>query len=146
MIVAWFLTTAFLATGGAATDQPGRDDKAELTRLESVWNEAQLHGDADALGRLWASDLVVTVPRMQVLGRADALAMARSGKIHFDRYETSDIQVHVHGESAIVTGHLRRTRKLGDQVIEENWQFTKAYIREDGQWRVVAFHASEAPS
>ena len=145
MLVAWFLTAVLLATGGEAAAQPGANDEAELTGLETVWNDAQLRGDADALGRLWADDLVVTVPRMQILERADALAMARAAKIHFERYETSDIRVRVHGDSAITTGRLRRTRKLGEKVVEDDWQFTKAYIRQGGQWRVVAFHASEAP-
>jgi len=145
MFVAWILTAALLATEGAATDQPDASDRTELARLEGVWNEAQLHGDADALGRLWADDLVVTVPRMQVVERAEALAMARSGRIRFERYETSDIRVRVYGDSAIVTGRLRRARKLGEQRVDDDWQFTKAYARQGGQWRVVAFHASEAP-
>jgi len=28
---------------------------------------------------------------------------------------------------------------------EDRWQFTKTYVRRQGRWQVVAFHASEAP-
>ncbi len=145
MIVAWFLTAALLSQGSPVNSQQEAGEKAELTKLENVWNEAHLHGDAESLSRLWADDLVVTVPRMQVLTRADALAMVRSGRIRFERYETSDIRVRVFGDAAITTGRLRRTRKVGEQRFDDDWQFTKAYVRRDGQWRVVAFHASEAP-
>lgn len=31
-------------------------DRAELLRLESVWNEAHVRGDAGVLDRLWADD------------------------------------------------------------------------------------------
>jgi enterochelin esterase family protein len=44
---------------GAAAENPAI---AELTRLETVWNDAHLRGDAEALAGLCADDLVVTVP------------------------------------------------------------------------------------
>jgi hypothetical protein len=30
-------------------------------------------------------------------------------------------------------------------VVDDDWQFTKMYVRRDGRWKVVAFSASEAP-
>jgi ketosteroid isomerase-like protein len=144
MIVTWVLTAALLVQGSAVNAQQQASDEAELTRLERVWNEAHVRGDAEALDRLWADDLVVTVPRMQVLTRADALGMARSGKLRFERYETADLRVRVYGDSGITTGRLRRTRMLGAQRVDDDWQFTKAYVRQNGQWRVVAFQASDA--
>jgi len=136
------------AAAGATTDAAGRAaaDVAELTRLERIWNDAHVHGDAEALDALWDDDLVVSVPRMQVLTRADALAVARSGRMRFDRYETSDLRVRVYGESAVVTGRLQRTRRRDDRVVEDDWRFTKVYVRRGARWKVVAFHASEGPS
>jgi hypothetical protein len=121
-----------------------RREAAELTKLEQVWNEAHLRGDAEALDRLWAADFVATVPKMKVLSREEALAMARFGRMLFDRYETSDLRVRIYGDAAVVTGRLRRSRKLGERVFDDDWRFTKAYVRREGQWRVAAFHASEA--
>jgi hypothetical protein len=119
-------------------------DVAELTRLESVWNDAHLHGDADALDRLWAPDLTVTAPNMAVLTRADALAFSRSGRMKFDRYETSDLRVRVYGAAAVVMGRMRRTRTIEGAARDDDWRFTKVYVRRDGRWQVVAFHASPA--
>lgn len=117
---------------------------AELLRLEGVWNEAHLRNDADALDRLWAADVVVIVPRMSPMSKADALAFLRSGKFTFDVYTTSETSVRLHGDAALVTGRLQRRRRVGDQVMEDNWRFTKTYLRLGGQWKVVSFHASEA--
>ena len=36
-------------------------DTEELSRLEAAWNEAYVRGDADAVGRLCADDLIVTM-------------------------------------------------------------------------------------
>jgi ketosteroid isomerase-like protein len=119
-------------------------DVHELERLENVWNEAHERGDADALEKLWADDMEVAVPKMPVLTKADALKFARSGRMKFLSYRTSDIRVRVYGDAAVVTGRLQRTRSMNGQEISDDWRFTKTYVREAGQWRVVSFHASEA--
>ena len=119
-------------------------DVHELERLETVWNEAHEHGDADVLEKLWADDMEVAVPKMPVMTKADALRFARSGRMKFLSYRTSDIRVRLYANAAVVTGRLQRRRSMNGQEISDDWRFTKTYIREAGQWRVVSFHASEA--
>jgi ketosteroid isomerase-like protein len=139
----WLLCAVVLA-GAGAPEPKEASDVAELTRLEAVWNEAHKRGDAEALDGLWADDLVVSVPRMAVLTRPDALAVARSGRMKFQRYDTSELRVRVYGDAAVVTGRLQRTRDMGGRVLDDDWRFTKVYVRHEGRWQVVAFHASEA--
>jgi hypothetical protein len=81
-------------------------DVRELKRLETVWNEAHEHGDGETLEALWADDMEVAVPRMPVLTKDDALKFARSGRMKFLRYQTSDIRVRVYDNAAVVTGRL----------------------------------------
>ena len=116
----------------------------EFSRLETAWNEAHLKGDAAALERLWSDDLEVAVPRMPVMSKAEALTVARSGRMRFERYETSEIRVRRYGDAAVVTGRLLRTRTINGKQMDDDWRFTKVYARQGGLWRVVAFHASEA--
>jgi ketosteroid isomerase-like protein len=118
---------------------------AELARLEGVWNEAHLRGDLATLERLWADDLDILVPGMPMLSKTDAVEMWRSVPVTFTRYETSDTAFRVYGDAAVVTGRLRRSRDFGGRVAEDDWQFTKVYVRQEGQWLVVSFQASEAP-
>lgn len=119
-------------------------DVSELERLEAVWNDAHLRGDANALDALWADDLEVAVPRMPPMTKADALGFARSGQMKFLRYQTSDTHVRVYDNSAIVTGRLERTRLMNGREVSDDWRFTKVYVREAHKWKVVSFHASEA--
>jgi ketosteroid isomerase-like protein len=119
-------------------------DVKELERLETVWNEAHVHGDADALDALWADDLEVAVPKMRVMTKAQVLAFARSGRMKFQRYETSELRIRVYGDAAVVTGRLQRTRTINGQETTDDWRFTKTYVRQSSKWRVVSFHASEA--
>jgi ketosteroid isomerase-like protein len=139
------LALAVISPVAGLTIQPAPTeaaDRLELTRLETVWNEAHVKGDADALDRLWASDLIVTVASMPVLNKADSLAMVRSGRMTFLKYDTSEIVIRTYGDTALVTGRVHRARKMGDRDVSDDWRFTKVYVRSQGLWRVVAWHAS----
>jgi ketosteroid isomerase-like protein len=136
--------TVVAGTARIAAQSTRDTDVREFKRLETVWNEAQERDDVDALARLWADDIEVAVPKMPVLTKADALKFARSGRMKFSSYKTSDIRVRVYGNAAVVTGRLQRTRSMNGQETSDDWRFTKTYIREAQQWRVVAFHASES--
>ena len=139
-LAAWIVAT--VAIQGTAGKAQVSADAAELSRLENVWNEAHVRGDADALDRLWADDLIVTVPNMPVMTRDNAIGIARSGRVKFKRYETSDIRVRLYGDAAVVTGQVQRTRELNGRDVDDKWRFTKVYIRRAGKWQVVAWHAS----
>jgi hypothetical protein len=86
------------------------DDKGELVQLEQVWNPAHLEGDAATLERLWADEFTVTVPRMPVMSRTEAVGVARSNMVKFSKYETSEVVVQVFGQAAVVRGLMRRSR------------------------------------
>lgn len=135
---------AVLALGIAPQHNQDTPDVKELLRLESVWNDAHQNGDATALDKLWADDLEVTVPKMPVMSKADVLGFARSGRMKFERYQTSEVKVRVYGDAAVVSGRLQRTRTLNGKTLDDNWNFLKVYVRHNSRWQVVAFQASDA--
>jgi uncharacterized protein (TIGR02246 family) len=124
--------------GAAAKDS----DHKELERLEAEWNAVHVRGDATALERIFAEDLVVVVPGMRVITKADSLGMFASGRMKFERYETSETRIRTYDDTAIVTGRLRRARVINGARAEDDWRFTKVYLHRDGRWQVVSFHAS----
>ena len=81
---------------------------------------------------------------MPVMTKAEVLDFARSGRMKFLSYVTSDLHIRVYGDSAVVTGRLQRARVLNGKKIADDWRFTKVYVRQEQKWRVVAFHASDA--
>ncbi len=134
------LAVIFIQTALAKPDASA--DIQELTRLEKVWNDAYVRADADALEQLCADDLVVAMTDMVVLNKQRSIAILRSGKVKFERYETSDLGIHVYDNAAVVTGRLERTRSAQGHDVNDEWRFTKVYIRRKGKWQVVAWHAS----
>jgi len=140
------LAVAFAVfAAGLSFSQTAKDaDTQQLQQLEQVWNQAHVNGDADALDRLWSDDLEVDEPRMAVMNKAEALSFARSGRMKFMHYETSDLRIRVYGETAAVSGRMQRTRSMNGKEISDDWRFTKVYVKQAQRWRVVSFHASEA--
>jgi ketosteroid isomerase-like protein len=118
--------------------------QTELQKLEKIWNEAHIAGDAATLDKLWAEELVVTVPKMPMFDKKQSLAIWKTGRMKFNRYETSDLGFKIFGDTAVVTGALVRERNFVGKDIHEDWRFTKVYVKQDGKWRVVAWHASDA--
>lgn len=149
LLLAIFLSICIVSIGHAQA--PGKRAKesrdiTELRKLEKVWNDAQLSGDADALDRLWGDDLVVTVPDMPVMDKNESLNFVRSGKMKFQTYKTSDLRIRVYRDAAVVTGQLERTRSANRGEFEDDWRFTKIYVRRAGRWQVVAWHGSHVGS
>lgn len=117
----------------------------EFLHLEQIWNEAHQKGNSAALDSLWAEELVVSVPRMPMMRKEESLAFARSGRMRFLHYRTSELQVHRFTDVAVVTGRVERAREFSGRRLDDDWRFTKVYVRRDGRWQVVAWHASESP-
>jgi uncharacterized protein (TIGR02246 family) len=144
-MIASVLCAVFVLTSAAAQERSGAtgdDAVATLTQLETTWNQAHLQLDPAPLSAIFADDATVVVPGMPPMTKDQALAFLRSGRMKFDRYETSDIHVRPYGDAAVVTGRLQRTRTINTQKVDDDWRFTKTYIRQGGTWKVVAFHAS----
>ena len=131
---------SLVQASGASAKRDG--DQKALERLEAEWNAAHVRGDASALDDLLGDDLVVMVPGMRVLTKADALGMLKSSRMKFDRYETSETKFRIYDETAIVTGRLRRMRVIAGATADDDWRFTKVYLRRADRWQVVSFHAS----
>lgn len=119
-------------------------DIKELYRLEEVWNSAHVRGNADALDKLWADDLIVTIAAMPVMKKSEALAMVTSNRMPFTKYETSELAVKRFNNSALVIGRLQRERSMNGKTISDDWRFTKVYVMSQGRWQVIAWHASPA--
>jgi ketosteroid isomerase-like protein len=143
------LTLALLVLGllQAPAEKAGHNDvRTALERLETEWNAAHVRGDAAALDRIFSDDLVIIVPAMRVLTKADAVGMFTSGRMKFDKYDTSETTFRILGDTAIVNGRLKRTRVINGATTDDDWRFTKVYVRRADRWQVISFHASNTGS
>lgn len=136
-----------------AQRQQGRADSSraatareELLVLEQRWNDAHIYGDTASLFRLWADDIIVIVPDMRPFTKDDLKAFWRSGRSNITRHETSDVTVRGYDNTAVVEGRLRRQQSFSGRVETNEWRFTKIYVKRNGRWQVVSYHASPLPA
>ena len=143
------LTLALLVLGllQAPAEKAGHNDvRTALERLETEWNAAHVRGDAAPLDRIFSDDLVIIVPAMRVLSKADAVGMFTSGRMKFDKYDTSETTFRILGDTAIVNGRFKRSRVINGATTDDDWRFTKVYVRRADRWQVISFHASNTGS
>jgi uncharacterized protein (TIGR02246 family) len=136
------LFASALAVGPVHAESDGE----AIERLETQWNQAHLAGNTDTLRELWADDLTILVPRMDPMSKEEALAFWARVPVKFTRYESSMLTTQLLGETAVTTGRVVRARNFGGKAMEDTWLFTKVYVKQSGVWRVIAYHASEAPA
>ena len=140
MLTLALLVSGLLQAPGATSAQDAV--RTALERLETEWNAAHVRGDAAALDRIFSDDIVVIVPGMRVMTKDDSVGMFRSGRMKFDKYDTSETTFRILGDTAIVNGRLKRTRVINGATADDDWRFTKVYARQGDRWQVISFHAS----
>lgn len=117
-------------------------DAALVRELEAI--EAQLastwtNHDCAGWGALLADDWLVTHIDAQVITKAEALEMCRTGP---SVTSTADqLSVRSYGDTAIVTGRTTATVN-GSAPQTVTLRFTDVFVRHDGRWLAVASHAT----
>jgi ketosteroid isomerase-like protein len=82
---------------------PSASAEVAVRQLHSEIVQAQLNSDTAALDRLWADDHIFTNPLGAVQTKAQRLAEIQSGGRKLELFSVVDVQVHVYGNTAVVT-------------------------------------------
>src|SRR5262245_31319239 len=94
----------FMQTTQAIASTDSREDERAIISIEHKVDQAYLTGDADYLDSILSSDFILTNVRGEVSKKAEEVAEVRNGIIHYDKFQTSDLNVRVYGDTAVATG------------------------------------------
>jgi len=107
---------------------------------------AYLNGDAEKIANFLTEDYTLTNSKGEISARADDLADATSGKIHYTEFENYDMKVRLYGDStAVVTGRTKLKGVYNGKTIDKIVQFTDTLVKQNGHWRLAAGHVSAVP-
>lgn len=139
------VSSSYVMLTQATHIQAQQDKKAEQTilRLEREWLDSYLHGDVDAMKRILADNFTITYSNGQFLTKEQEIANLRQRRPQDPSLSisTEDTQVRLYGETAVLTGRL----------IEKGASFrflsryTDTYVKQQGQWRIVASQLTRLP-
>ena len=115
-----------------------------IMACESALRAAQLAGDVAALDHLLDDGLVFTALDGSVVGKADDLAMHRSGRLRVTRMDPSDRRVIRLGPVAVVSVRMDTAATVDGAAMGGPLRYTRVWAEQPGGWRVVAGHMSAA--
>ena len=125
-------------SGGVQRDQTVR----EILDLERQSKDAAVHRDPEFSQRTLADDYVGITPLGQVISKAETVTARKSGQLHYDSIEISDVVVRVYGSTAIVTGRANvKGMDLGEEF-NGAYRFTRVWVRKNGRWLATSYQAT----
>jgi len=106
---------------------------------------AYLNGDAEKIANFLTEDYTLTNSKGEISARADDIADAKSGRVHYDEFENYDMKVRLYGDStAVVTGRTKLKGVYDGKPVDKIVQFTDTLVKQNGHWRLAAGHVSAA--
>lgn len=117
----------------------------ELIKLEDGWAAALVKADVAYIDGILADNYTDTDDMGAVSTKAQDLANLKSGNIKFTALVPENYQVHVYGDTAIVTGRNSQKGQWEGRDFSGQFQWTDTWVKRDGHWLCVATHSSKVP-
>ena len=133
---------ALLTICGGAVAQQKAGDEAAIRAVEEKWDAANLKGDAAALGTIFADTYISTSPEGKVRTKAEVVGEVKSGDIKYQASKVDDLKIFLYGDSAVVIGRWKGKFVHKGKTVDTVERATDTFVRQSGQWRIVASHAS----
>jgi uncharacterized protein (TIGR02246 family) len=118
----------------------------QVAALNRAWADAITKGDAATLERLFADDLIVTSGSGEIRDKAGEIkdaAGAPDPDFSWTRpFTTEDVRVKIYQDAAVVTGLAKWGFKYKGQEVNQERRYTHLYVKQRGQWRIVAQQVS----
>lgn len=131
------LLTAFMLATASYSQAPSTKrstaTEAELRSLVRRWDEAYVKGDTAILDRLLADEFAfVGGPT-----KAQYLASFKSTDFVIESAVSTEVQVQVYDDAAVVTGVDTITGRNNGQVFQTKWLYMDVWIKREKRWQCV---------
>jgi ketosteroid isomerase-like protein len=108
-------------------------------QLERDRQDAFIRGDADFIDAQTAEKYSTINAKGQKNGKAQMMANIRARKTQVLSVTLDDLEAHVFGDTAVVTGIYRDTNISNGEKRQTAARFTRVFLREQGKWRAIAY-------
>lgn len=135
LLLLFALTLTCARAQESATDNSGR-----ILSLETLWNQAELKQDIQALQNLLAENFIYVDVDGSSQNKAEFLDGVRNRPEHIDALglEPASSKVYVYENSAIATGIYRERGTLHGKRYAHRGRFTDTWVKQGSAWVCVA--------
>ena len=109
----------------------------ELLTFEEEFSQAVAANDAAAIGRFVADDWVIVDADGSVIDRPRFVSLIESGALTHESMESTDVEVRVHGDTAVVTGITTNKGQFMGRGFISRERATDVLARLNGRWVCV---------
>ena len=109
----------------------------ELLAFEREFTQAVAGNDVAAIGRFVTDDWAIIDADGGVIDRSRFLDVIESGTLSHESMESTDVEVRLHGDTAVVTGITTSTGQFMGQAFTTRERATDVLARLDGRWLCV---------
>ena len=111
-----------------------------IDELITGWTDAERATDPDAMRALMADDAVVVGPVGFVLDKE--AYVSRLTDLRYDRLELDEVDVHEHGDAAVVVGHLHTRGQAGEHPTFPDLRVSFTVVPDQGRPRIAGMQYS----
>ena len=142
MTVRSLLAIVLLAFTVAVMAEEAGDPTEELLRLDKELSVATWTGDAVWFAENLSDDYVLVTPAGTVRTKRDVISELATPGMRMDPFDPIEVQVRVHGDSAIINGRMLQSFTLGRVRYTNDLRYTDVYVKKKGRWLLASGHAS----
>ena len=125
-----------------ASEGEGGLARAELLEKGAAWNSLRLEPDVEGLRSLLDDDWLLTHSDGRVQDKTGYLSELAAGQRANQAIANHDVQVRLHGETAVVTGTSVQSGTRDGQPWSGRFRFTRVWVQQAHGWRMLASHSS----
>jgi uncharacterized protein (TIGR02246 family) len=144
MAVFMAIFMCFIAYSQTQNKNSGKMSKTEqqVMALNRAWADAITKADATALDRLFADDMIVTAGNGGIRNKTEEIKDSAGSPdpdfIWTNPFTTEDERVKIYQDAAVVTGLAKWGFKYKGNEVNQERRYTHTYVKQKGQWRIVA--------
>lgn len=117
-------------------------DSTKVIAMENAWNQAELKNDASAVQLLLAEDFIMTTADGELLNKSQIIASIRDKSYEPEALQSTNMAVHAHGSTAVVTGAYYEKGTDKGKSWERRGRFTDTWMFMENRWQCIGSHFS----
>ena len=136
------LVALAIGTAALASLHAQESEEATIRALELKVADLYKQHRVEAFAPLLDDGFVITFEDGKVYSKTGYLAYTTSSQTHVELVEIPEMKVHLHGDTAVVTGVYHEKGSDHDGSYDYRDRFTDVWMKQSGKWRLVAAHYS----
>jgi ketosteroid isomerase-like protein len=139
-IVILVITSASIAFSATMREEPRTIDEVSQTiaALEDEYADATSQNDTNRLNRIFSDGYIFMNAAGDTRTKDQLIADIKAGELTYKSYRADNVRVHASGNIAKVTGHATVTFTWRRKEYNEQYNYLRVYVKQEGDWQQVA--------